>query len=158
MEVGEKFPSFKLKDEDGMEFDSSFLEGMRYVIYFYSRDNTAGCTKEAEEFSAAFPKLTMRNIPVIGVSKDSPESHRKFIDSKGLKVKLLSDPDHALMEQVGAWGEKKMYGKVVEGTIRSTFIIGRDGTVEAAWRNVKVTGHVDKVVDKAMSLSKNRTV
>ena len=158
MEVGDRFPTFRLKDEDGMEFDSSFLEGMRYVIYFYSKDNTPGCTKEAEEFSAMFPKLTMRNIPVIGVSKDSPESHRKFIDSKGLKVKLLSDPDHALMEQVGAWGEKKMYGKVVEGTIRSTFIIGRDGTVEAAWRNVKVTGHVEKVVDKAMSLSKNRTV
>ena len=141
-----------------MEFDSSFLEGMRYVIYFYSKDNTPGCTKEAEEFSAMFPKLTMRNIPVIGVSKDSPESHRRFIDSKGLKVKLLSDPDHSLMEQVGAWGEKKMYGKVVQGTIRSTFIVGRDGIVEAAWRNVKVAGHVEKVVDKALSLSKNRIV
>lgn len=158
MEVGDRFPAFRLKDEDGMEFDSSFLEGMRYVIYFYSKDNTPGCTKEAEEFSAMFPKLTMRNIPVIGVSKDSPESHRKFIDSKGLKVKLLSDPDHSLMEQVGAWGEKKMYGKVVQGTIRSTFIVGRDGIVEAAWRNVKVAGHVEKVVDKALSLSKNRIV
>ena len=158
MEVGDRFPAFRLKDEDGMEFDSSFLEGMRYVIYFYSKDNTPGCTKEAEEFSAMFPKLTMRNIPVIGVSKDSPESHRRFIDSKGLKVKLLSDPDHSLMEQVGAWGEKKMYGKVVQGTIRSTFIVGRDGIVEAAWRNVKVAGHVEKVVDKALSLSKNRIV
>ena len=86
MEVGDRFPAFRLKDEDGMEFDSSFLEGMRYVIYFYSKDNTPGCTKEAEEFSAMFPKLTMRNIPVIGVSRDSPESHRRFIDSKGLKV------------------------------------------------------------------------
>ena len=158
MEVGDRFPAFRLKDEDGMEFDSSFLEGMRYVIYFYSKDNTPGCTKEAEEFSAMFPKLTMRNIPVIGVSRDSPESHRRFIDSKGLKVKLLSDPDHSLMEQVGAWGEKKMYGKVVQGTIRSTFIVGRDGIVEAAWRNVKVAGHVEKVVDKALSLSKNRIV
>jgi len=141
-----------------MEFDSSFLEGMRYVIYFYSKDNTPGCTKEAEEFSAMFPKLTMRNIPVIGVSRDSPESHRRFIDSKGLKVKLLSDPDHSLMEQVGAWGEKNMYGKIVQGTIRSTFIVGRDGIVEAAWRNVKVAGHVEKVVDKALSLSKNRSI
>ncbi|MBR7152698.1 MAG: peroxiredoxin [Candidatus Methanomethylophilaceae archaeon] len=158
MEVSDRFPAFRLKDEDGMEFDSSFLEGMRYVIYFYSKDNTPGCTKEAEEFSAMFPKLTMRNIPVIGVSRDSPESHRRFIDSKGLKVKLLSDPDHSLMEQVGAWGEKKMYGKVVQGTIRSTFIVGRDGIVEAAWRNVKVAGHVEKVVDKALSLSKNRIV
>ena len=158
MEVGDRFPAFRLKDEDGMEFDSSFLEGMRYVIYFYSKDNTPGCTKEAEEFSAMFPKLTMRNIPVIGVSRDSPESHRRFIDSKGLKVKLLSDPDHSFMEQVGAWGEKNMYGKIVQGTIRSTFIVGRDGIVEAAWRNVKVAGHVEKVVDKALSLSKNRIV
>jgi peroxiredoxin Q/BCP len=158
MEVGDRFPAFRLKDEDGMEFDSSFLEGMRYVIYFYSKDNTPGCTKEAEGFSAMFPKLTMRNIPVIGVSRDSSESHRRFIDSKGLKVKLLSDPDHSLMEQVGAWGEKNMYGKIVQGTIRSTFIVGRDGIVEAAWRNVKVAGHVEKVVDKALSLSKNRIV
>lgn len=157
MDVGDRFPAFRLMDEDGMEFDSSFLEGMRYVIYFYPKDNTAGCTREAEEFSAAFPRLTMRNIPVIGVSKDSSASHRRFIDSKGLKVKLLSDPDHLLMEQVGAWGEKKMYGKVVEGTIRSTFIIGRDGRIEAVWRNVKVAGHVEKVVEKALSLSKNHS-
>jgi peroxiredoxin Q/BCP len=105
-------------------------------------------------FSENFPRFMMRNIPVIGVSKDSVASHRKFIDSKNLKIKLLSDPDHELLEAVGAWGTKIMYGKETTGTIRSTFIVGKDGKVEAAWKKVKVDGHVEKVLEKALSLSK----
>ena len=94
----------------------------------------------------------IRNIPVIGISKDSPESHRKFIAKNDLKFKLLSDSDHTLMEQVGAWGKKMMYGKEVEGTIRSTFIIGKDGKVEACWYKVKVDGHADTVYSTVKSL------
>ncbi|MBR4226688.1 MAG: peroxiredoxin [Candidatus Methanomethylophilaceae archaeon] len=154
MEVGERFPGFRLNDENGEEFDSASLEGVRYVIYFYSKDNTPGCTKEAQEFTELFPKFMMRNIPIIGVSKDSSASHRKFIDGKALKVKLLSDPDHELMEKVGAWGPKVSYGKETVGTIRSTYIVGKDGTIEAAWRNVKASGHAAKVFDKAMALFK----
>lgn len=152
MEVGDKFPEFRLMDENGEWLDSRALEGIRYVIYFYPRDNTPGCTTEAQDFSARYPEFMFRNIPIIGVSKDSVASHRKFIDGKELKgIKLLSDPEHELMEKVGAWGTKVSYGKETVGTIRSTFIVGRDGTVEAAWRNVKVAGHVDKVFSCAMS-------
>lgn len=154
MEVGDSFPEFVLKDENGEDFDSRMLEGVRYVIYFYPKDNTPGCTKEAVEFTANLPKFMLRNIPVIGVSKDSSKSHRNFMDKQSLKVKLLSDPDHVLMEKVGAWGPKVSYGKETVGTIRSTFIVGKDGKVEAAWRNVKVAGHVEKVLDTAVSLSK----
>lgn len=151
MEVGDKFPDFRLADENGEIMDSSLLEGIRYVIYFYPRDNTPGCTKEATEFSASIAQFMLRNIPVIGVSKDSSESHRKFIEKNQLKVKLLSDPEHELMEKVGAWGTKVSYGKETVGTIRSTFIVGKDGKVEAAWRNVKVNGHVEKVLSTAVS-------
>lgn len=154
MEVGDSFPAFRLKDENGEDLDSTTLEGIRYVIYFYPKDNTPGCTKEAEEFSASIAQFMLRNIPVIGVSKDSSESHKRFIDGHQLKVKLLSDPDHELMEKVGAWGTKVSYGKETVGTIRSTFIVGKDGRVEALWRNVKVAGHVEKVLSCAVSCSK----
>ncbi len=154
MEVGDSFPAFRLKDENGEDLDSTTLEGIRYVIYFYPKDNTPGCTKEAEEFSASIAQFMLRNIPVIGVSKDSSESHRRFIDGHQLKVKLLSDPDHELMEKVGAWGTKVSYGTETVGTIRSTFIVGKDGRVEALWRNVKVAGHVEKVLSCAVSCSK----
>lgn len=152
MEVGEKFPDFVLEDENGETFDSKSLNGSRYVIYFYPKDNTSGCTREAIAFSENIDKFRDMGITVIGVSKDSVASHRKFVDSKELKIKLLSDPDHTLLEASGAWGTKVMYGKETTGTIRSTFIVGKDGTVEAAWKKVKVDGHVEKVLDKASKL------
>lgn len=154
MDVGEKFPEFDLVDENGEMFDSKKLEGVRYVIYFYPRDNTTGCTREAIEFSGLVVNFMLRNIPIVGVSRDSSASHRKFIDKHGLKIKLLSDPDHVLTDAVGAWGIKKMYGKEVEGVIRSTFIVGKDGHVEAVWKKVKVDGHAQEVLNRAVSLSK----
>ena len=153
MEAGEKFPDFVLQDENGETFDSRQLDGRRYVIYFYPKDNTSGCTREAVGFSERAEDFEALGIQVIGVSKDSVASHRKFVDSKGLRIKLLSDPDHALLEASGAWGTKVMYGKETTGTIRSTFIVGKDGKVEYAWKRVKVDGHVDKVLEKAKSLS-----
>ncbi|MBS7382154.1 MAG: peroxiredoxin [Candidatus Methanomethylophilaceae archaeon] len=152
MDVGDSFPHFILPDENGEIFDSKYLEGIRYIVYFYPKDNTSGCTKEAQTFNEVYTKLMIRNVPVIGISKDSPESHRKFIAKNDLKFKLLSDSDHTLMEQVGAWGKKMMYGKEVEGTIRSTFIIGKDGKVEACWYKVKVDGHADTVYSTVKSL------
>lgn len=154
MEVGDKFPDFVLLDENGDEFKSSDLAGIRYVIYFYPRDNTPGCTREAVEFNGSFGSFMLRNMPIIGVSKDSVESHRKFSDKNSLKIKLLSDPEHTLIEAAGAWGEKKSYGRVNIGTIRSTFIVGKDGRVEAVWKNVRIDGHVEAVLEKAISLSK----
>ncbi|MBE6528447.1 MAG: peroxiredoxin [Thermoplasmata archaeon] len=152
METGERFPDFVLQDENGDTFDSKTLEGTRYVIYFYPKDNTSGCTREAIEFSENLESFKALGIPVIGVSKDSVASHRKFIDSKNLTIKLLSDPDHVLLEASGAWGTKMMYGKETTGTIRSTFIVGKDGNIEAVWKKVKVAGHVENVLEKARSL------
>ena len=155
MEVGDKFPEFVLSDENSEVFDSRSLEGIRYVVYFYPKDGTSGCTKEALDFTSLYPNFMLRNIPVIGVSKDTAATHKKFREKYSLKVKLLSDPEHDLTERTGAWGTKMMYGKEVQGTKRSTFIIGKDGTVEAAWKNVKVDGHAEKVLEKAISLTKS---
>ena len=154
MQAGEKFPDFKLPDENGDMVDSKFLNGIRYIIYFYPKDNTSGCTTEAKDFSAIADSLMIKNVPIFGVSRDSAQSHRNFIEKQGLKIKLLTDKDHELMAKVGAWGMKKMYGKDVEGVIRSTFIIGKDGTVEAAWHAVKVKDHVQAVSDKLKMLLK----
>ncbi|MBE6523929.1 MAG: peroxiredoxin [Thermoplasmata archaeon] len=152
MEAGDKFPAFVLQDENGDTFDSKTLAGKRYVIYFYPKDNTSGCTREAVAFSENKDAFETLGIQIIGVSKDSVASHRKFVDSKELRIKLLSDPDHKLLEESGAWGTKMMYGKETTGTVRSTFIVGADGKVEAAWKKVKVDGHVEKVLEKARSL------
>lgn len=154
MEVGERFPHFVLTDENGEVFDSKFLEGIRHIVYFYPKDNTPGCTQEAVDFNAIADKLMIRNVPIFGISRDSAESHRKFIDKNDLRIKLLTDKDHELMAQVGAWDIKKMYGKETEGVIRSTFIIGKDGNIEARWYSVKVAGHVDKVYETVKSLMK----
>jgi Peroxiredoxin len=156
MNVGDEFPHFVLSDENGEDFDSSSLSGLRFVIYFYSKDGTSGCTREAQEFSALYPKFMLRNIPIIGVSKDTSPTHRKFIDKNSLKIKLLSDQDHKLMEEIGVWGTKMMYGKEVQGTKRSTFIVGKDGKIEAMWSGVKVDGHAEKVLEKAISLVRPR--
>lgn len=156
MDSGDKFPDFILNDENGEEFNSSSLNGIRYVIYFYPKDGTSGCLKEALDFTSLYAKFMLRNIPVIGVSKDSVASHKRFKEKNSLKVKLLSDPDHILLEAAGAWGTKMMYGKEVLGTVRSTFIVGKDGIVEAAWKGVKVDGHADKVLEKAVSLTKTK--
>jgi peroxiredoxin Q/BCP len=154
MDVGDRFPEFILKDENGEDFNGSSLDGIRYVIYFYPKDGTAGCTKEAIDFTSLYPNFMLRNIPIIGVSKDTVVSHQKFKEKNSLKIKLLSDPEHVLTEKAGAWGTKMMYGKEVRGTIRSTFIVGKDGITEAAWKGVKVPGHAEKVLEKAISLAK----
>lgn len=144
MEEGDVFPDFILPDENGELFDSKMLRGMRYIVYFYSKDGTSGCTTEANDFNEMYPKLILRNVPIFGVSKDSAESHRKFVDKNGLKLKLLSDTDHELMEKVGAWKDDK--------AVRSTFVIGKNGEIEAAWHNVKVDGHVEQVYDRVKTI------
>ena len=155
MNVGDIFPRFSLKDDMGEIVDSSSFGGLRYVVFFYSKDGSPGCTKETAAFSSLYPKFMLRNIPVIGISKDSPDTHRKFIDKNSFKVRLLSDPDHVLMDTLGIWGTKIMYGKEVQGLKRSTFIVGKDSRIEAVWTGVKVDGHAEKVLDRAISLTKN---
>lgn len=152
---GDAFPPWEMVGDTGETLRSSDLSGMRYVLFFYSKDSTPGCTTEAQEFSENYVKFTFRNIPVFGVSADSTESHVRFKENKGLKVKLLTDPDHGFAKTVGAFGEKTLYGKTVTGTIRSTFIVGKDGRVEEALYNVKAKGHADRVLNLALSHFKN---
>ncbi|AFL96090.1 putative peroxiredoxin, bacterioferritin comigratory protein [Thermococcus cleftensis] len=143
----------KVLDEDGSEVVlKDVLAGKWTVLYVYPRDNTPGCTTEAKEFTELLPEFEELGFQVIGVSKDSVESHRKFKEKHGLKVKLLSDPDAGLIKALGAWGRKKRYGKEYEGVIRSTFIFDPNG--EIVWKkiNVRAKGHAAKVLEEAKKL------
>lgn len=147
IEVGKKAPAFTLESSEGGKVKLSELAGKVVVLYFYPRDNTPGCTVEANEFQAAMPRLKKLGATVLGVSKDSIASHCKFADKHKLRFPLLSDPDGKVLEKYGAWGEKNLYGKKTLGIIRTTVVIGPDGKVRKVWPKVKVKGHVDDVID-----------
>ncbi|MCO6042094.1 peroxiredoxin [Thermococcus alcaliphilus] len=143
----------KVTDEEGKEAPlREFVKGKWTVLYFYPKDNTPGCTTEAKEFSELIEEFERLGVQVIGVSRDSPESHRKFKEKHGLKVKLLSDPSGELHKALGAWGKKKLYGKEYEGIIRSTFILSPEG--EIAWKKIKVRakGHAKEVLEEIKKL------
>jgi peroxiredoxin Q/BCP len=146
LKVGDPAPSFALEGDGGTQVSSSELAKKAYVIYFYPRDNTPGCTQEACDFRDNFARIEAAGVRVFGVSKDSVKSHDGFKAKFDLPFTLLSDPDKRLHQAYGAWGTKTMYGKEVEGTIRSTFLVDRKGRIAAAWPNVKVKGHVDEVL------------
>ena len=147
LEVGNKAPAFALESSDGGTLKLSDLAGNPVVVYFYPRDNTPGCTLEAQDFRAAMPKFKKLGITVLGISKDSIASHCKFRDKFGLGFPLLTDDDGKVMESYGAWGDKVMYGKKMKGVIRSTVLIGKDGKVKQHWPKVSVKGHVAAVID-----------
>lgn len=144
--VGDAVPTFAVAADDGSTVRESDLMGRRAVVYFYPKDNTPGCTVEAQDFTAAAARFAAAGVPVYGVSRDSVASHGKFRDKHKLTVRLLSDPDLAMQKAFGVWGQKMMYGRAMEGTIRSTFLVGADGRVEAVWSPVKVAGHVEAVL------------
>lgn len=154
IEVGKKAPAFTLESSEGGKVKLSELAGKVVVLYFYPRDNTPGCTVEAEGFRDAVPALKKLGAVVLGVSKDSIASHCKFRDKYKLNFPLLTDPDGKTMEAYGAWGEKVMYGKKMMGIIRSTVLIGPDGKVARHWPKVSVKGHVDDVVASVKALAK----
>lgn len=145
IETGKKAPAFTLEDQDGKKVALADLAGRWTVLYFYPKDDTPGCTTQACEFTGGIKALEALNAVVLGCSPDDAESHRKFIAKHKLKVRLLSDPDHKAMARYGAWGEKNMYGKVVEGVIRSTVIIDPDGKIARHWARVQAAGHAEKV-------------
>ena len=149
-EEGDKAPDFCLSglDEKGEEKEISLkdFKGKKVFLYFYPRDNTPGCTTQACDFRDNFKALAKQGIAIIGASPDSVASHEKFREKQGLNFTLLSDPEKKLAEKYGAYGEKKNYGKVTKGIIRSTFLINEKGKVEKAWRNVKAKGHVEKIL------------
>ncbi len=150
--VGKKAPAFALESSEGGKVKLSDLAGKVVVVYFYPRDNTPGCTLEAQDFRDAVPAFKKLGAMVLGVSKDSIASHCKFRDKYGLSFPLLSDPEGKVLEAYGAWGDKVMYGKKMKGVIRSTVLIDRDGKVAKHWPKVSVKGHVDEVVEAVKAL------
>src|SRR6476620_4285123 len=144
---GKKAPAFTLPSSEGGSVKLSDLAGQIVVLYFYPRDNTPGCTIEAQEFTKATPALKKLGAVVLGVSKDSIASHCKFRDKYKLSFPLLSVPDGKVLEAYGAWGDKVMYGKKMKGIIRSTVVIDKTGKIAHHWPKVSVKGHVDEVVE-----------
>ena len=142
---GDAAPDFTLSTDTGEQVTLSDLRGRKVIVYFYPAAMTPGCTKQACDFTDSLDSLHAQGYEVLGISPDKPEKLAKFRERDGLTITLLSDPDKAVMTAWGAFGEKKLYGKVVEGVIRSTVVVGEDGTVEVAQYNVKATGHVAKL-------------
>jgi peroxiredoxin Q/BCP len=143
---GDEAPAFELESDAGKRVKLSDYRGRSVVVYFYPRDSTPGCTREAIAFSEALGRLAAAGASVVGISRDSVKSHCSFRDKHALKVPLLSDPDLAAHKAFGAWGEKTLYGRKMEGTIRSTFVVGPDGKIAKVFPSVKVDGHVEQVL------------
>jgi peroxiredoxin Q/BCP len=146
VEVGAGAPDFTLPADEGTKLKLSSLRGKPVVLYFYPKDDTPGCTKEACSFRDRKPALTKLGALVLGVSADNVASHEKFRDKYKLNFPLLADTDHAVAEKYGAWREKNMYGKKSMGIQRSTFLIDREGKIARAWKKVNVDGHDEEVI------------
>lgn len=143
---GEPAPGFCLRNTDNQDIRLEDLRGQWVVLYFYPKDNTPGCTVEAQEFTALKKEFDQLGCTILGMSPDSPKSHQNFTAKHNLEVGLLSDPDHQILEQFGAWRLKKNYGKEYMGVGRSTFLIDPQGMVRHAWPEVKAAGHAAEVL------------
>ncbi|MBL1213054.1 MAG: thioredoxin-dependent thiol peroxidase [Ignavibacteriae bacterium] len=143
---GKKAPAFTLPDSDGNKVSLKDFAGKNVVLYFYPKDNTPGCTKEACDFKEALPDFKKIDAVVLGVSPDSQASHRKFSDNYELPFTLLSDEDKKVVEKYGVWQEKNMYGRKYMGVVRTTVIIDETGKIKKIFPKVKVKGHVDEVL------------
>lgn len=147
LKVGSKAPDFTLESGDGKKIKLSSFKGKKVVLYFYPRDNTPGCTREAMAFRDGIRKIEKNGGVVLGVSTDSVASHKKFAEKCDLNFPLLADTEQKVVEKYGVWQEKKNYGKTYMGIVRSTFIIGEDGKIEKIFPKVRVDGHFDEVLD-----------
>ena len=145
LEPGTPAPDFSLLDQDGETVTLSSLRGTKTILYFYPAAMTPGCTTQACDFRDSIASLQRAGYAVVGISRDAPEKLREFRERDALTFELLSDPDHAVHSAYGVWGEKMNYGKVVEGVIRSTFVIDEQGVITLAQYNVKATGHVARL-------------
>ena len=150
--IGDTVPDIKLHSSKGRELSLKDLKGKKIVLFFYPKDDTPGCTKEACAFRDSFKDYSDINTVIIGVSKDPLESHEKFIEKYGLPFELLSDPDLKLMEAFGVWNQKSMYGKTFMGVVRSSFLIDEDGIIRKEWRKVRVKDHNEKVLEAAKQI------
>ena len=151
MQQGDAIPAARVTTADDETLALGDLAGP-LVVYFYPKDDTSGCTREAQDFSALAGDFTGAGVRVIGISKDSPAKHRKFSEKHALAVELVSDEDGAACEAFGVWGEKKLYGKTYMGIERATFLFDRDGRLAQSWRKVKVPGHAEAVLEAARAL------
>ena len=148
LKINDKIPTFTLSLSDDTLLDSNDLKKKLYIIYFYPKDNTPGCTNEAKDFSSLIEEFNKINVEVIGISKDSIKKHLNFIEKQDLKIKLGSDENGEVIEKFGVWVEKKMYGRTYMGIERSTFIVSSDGKVVEIFRKVKVKNHAQIVLEK----------
>ena len=148
LKLGDKMPSFEVVDQDGNKITSSELKGKKTIIYFYPKDNTPGCTAEACNLRDNYEALVAQGYNVVGVSKDSAASHRKFADKFSLPFTLLSDPSTQMLQDVGAWGEKKMCGKVCVGTLRRTFIFDEEGILTRIIEKVDTKNHASQILNQ----------
>jgi thioredoxin-dependent peroxiredoxin len=142
LEAGDTAPDFTLADQDGTAVSLASFRGRKVIVYFYPAASTPGCTKEACDFRDNLGSLAAAGYVVLGVSRDEPAANKKFAEEEHLTFPLLSDPDRAVHEAYGAWGEKSLYGKKITGVLRSTFVLDEEGRVQLAQYNVKATGHV----------------
>jgi peroxiredoxin Q/BCP len=150
---GDPVPDVTLEGLEGKPVKPSDFSGQKLVLYFYPKDDTTGCTREAQDFSALADRFTAAGTWLLGISKDSAAKHRKFIDKYELKVPLATDADGSACEAFGVWIEKAMYGRKYMGIDRSTFLIDRDGVVKRVWRKVSVPGHAEEVLRAAEELT-----
>ena len=148
MNIGDKAPEILGKDEQGRDIRLSDYKGRKLVLYFYPKDNTSGCTAEACSLRDHYGELQAKGYEVVGVSKDSAQSHQKFKEKYQLPFPLIADVDHTLLEAMGVWGEKSMYGKKVMGTIRTTFVINEEGIIEQimAGKQIKTKEHAQQIL------------
>ena len=148
LKPGDKMPYFEVMDQDGRMVTSDDLRGKKTIIYFYPKDNTSGCTAEACNLRDNYAALTAKGYNVVGVSKDSSASHRKFADKHELPFTLLADTGTQMLQDFGAWGEKKMYGKTVLGTLRRTFIFDENGILEKVIEKVDTKNHAAQILEQ----------
>lgn len=149
---GDQAPDVEFERMDGSSAKLSDYRGQPLVLYFYPKDDTSGCTKEAQDFTSLADDFAAAGVALLGISKDTAKKHQAFTDKYGLKVPLATDADGKLLEAFGAWVEKSMYGRKYMGIDRSTFLIDKDGRIVRAWRKVKVPGHAAEVLKAAKSL------
>jgi len=150
---GDPVPDVKLEGMEGKPVSPADFKGQKLVIYFYPKDDTSGCTREAQDFTALAQDFEKAGTWILGVSKDDAEKHRKFIDKYDLSVPLATDADGSVCEAFGTWVQKSMYGRKYMGIDRATFLVDRDGVVKRVWRKVKVPGHAQEVLTAARELA-----
>ncbi len=149
LEAGDKAPAFSLPDQTGKTVALKDFAGKQVVVYFYPKDDTPGCTKEACQFNDNLSAFKRAKVAVVGISADSAAKHQAFREKYGLTFPLLTDADHKVGDKYGAWGEKTLYGKKTIGVIRSTFLVGPDARIVRSWYHVKADGHAAKVLEEA---------